>query len=97
MKNEIIDLETIEYCPVGSVVILKNSSMKVMIMGMVFLDVSTKGKIYDYMGCRFPEGVLSKEEILYFYHQDIATILHLGKLDKKMQDAFFKYKKVHLK
>lgn len=96
MINE-INREKAKYCPIGSIVILKASSIKVMIIGTIFLDVSTKGKVYDYIGCKFPEGILNKEDIFYFQQQDIDTILHFGEPDKKMQEAFLKYKKVHIK
>lgn len=97
MKNESIDMVTLEFCPVGSVVLLHNSLLKVMIIGTIVLDVSIRGIVYDYMGIIYPKGIINNKEILYFNQEDISRVLFLGQIDKRIKGAFLKYKKVHIK
>ena len=50
--------------PIGSVVLLKNSTKRVMISGVA--QVSTDGgdeKVYDYTGVLYPEGFMSVEDM----------------------------------
>ena len=42
--------------PIGSVVLLKNSTKKLMIMGFAQVAAENQEKVYDYVGCVFPEG-----------------------------------------
>lgn len=89
MKNEI------DYCPNGSVVLLKGSPLKIMIVGTVILNLQSKGVVYDYMGCKYPEGFLDKESLFYFNHKDIETVLFLGLENQNTKETFLKYKKLY--
>ena len=45
-----------EFLPVGSVVLLKGGTKRVMVTGFCSVDNDDTTKIYDYTGCLYPEG-----------------------------------------
>ena len=67
-----------KFLPVGSVVLLKNGSKKLMITGFCVVNPKNKNKMWDYCGCLYPEGIVSSSEIFLFDHNQIKTIYHLG-------------------
>ena len=52
-------------------------------------------KMYDYGGCRYPEGVMDSNTGIGFNHDDIEKIVHLGLEDdeeyKSLNDSLKKY------
>ena len=66
--------------PIGSVVLLKDGTKKVMITGFC-VKVQDQDKIYDYCGCLYPEGIISSEQNLVFDHSQIVKLIHKGYLD----------------
>lgn len=62
--------------PVGSIVIL-NSNRRIMICGK---NGREKGgnKIYDYVGCDYPQGYLSEDMEIMFNSSSIQEIVSLG-------------------
>lgn len=75
--------KVIDYFPIGTVVLLKGGSKKVMIIGYKpeiksVLNNESKSNVWDYSGCIFPEGLLSSEQVLMFNHEQIETIYNLG-------------------
>ena len=91
--------------PIGSVVLLKGGTKKVMIIGFApRATVEGVGKekedIWDYSGCIYPEGLLSSYQILVFDQPQIVEVFHLGMKDdeekefkKKLADFFEKKEK----
>lgn len=71
-------MNTEKYLPIGSVVMLKNASKMVMVIGFVSKGKETGDKIFDYIGCLYPEGVLSSDKNLLFDHNQIDKIYYLG-------------------
>lgn len=67
-----------KYLPIGSVVILKGATKRLMISGFCALDNSNKDKIWDYSGCMYPEGFLNSNQICLFDHDQIEKIYHIG-------------------
>jgi hypothetical protein len=67
--------------PIGSVVLLKESTKRVMIAGIIQRSASDPNKIYDYCGVVFPEGYLSSETLLLFNNEQIDQIYALGYQD----------------
>ena len=67
-----------KYLPIGSVVLLKGGTKKVMITGFCSIAEENQEKIYDYCGCIYPEGYLSSDEICLFDHDQIAEINFVG-------------------
>ena len=73
--------------PIGSVVLLKNSTKKLMIMGFAQVSASAPKKVYDYVGCVFPEGFLGPDKTYLFDSNQIEKIYAVGYQDEE-QMAF---------
>lgn len=65
-----------EFLPLGSVVLLKDGTKKLMITGYVSKS-SDDDLIYDYSGCVFPEGIMENVYCL-FNNNDIKKIYFEG-------------------
>lgn len=66
-----------KYLPIGTVVLLKNANKKLMIYGRKQLQADT-GKLWDYVGCLYPEGNISANYTYMFNHSDIAEVIFEG-------------------
>ncbi|MBR6770727.1 MAG: DUF4176 domain-containing protein [Lachnospiraceae bacterium] len=64
--------------PIGSIVILENAVKRVMILGYCQYKAGEMTKIYDYVGCPFPEGFISSDKMVLFDHAQIKHIFALG-------------------
>lgn len=82
-----------KYLPIGSVVLLKDSSKRIMITGFYIKSKEIGDKIFDYIGCLYPEGILDTEKNLLFNHDDINKIFAIGYSDKEEKE--FKTKLVN--
>lgn len=71
--------------PVGSVVMLKNSNHRVMIIGVCQVSEVEK-KAYEYVGCLFPEGYLNSETLYLFNGEKIDRIYSMGCQDTEALD-----------
>lgn len=65
------------YLPIGSVVILKDAKKRVMIYGRK-VKANGEDKIYDYLGCLYPEGALSSKDVILFDHSNIQMVYFIG-------------------
>ena len=74
-----------KFLPIGSVVILKDATKRIMITGYLSVDESDKEKVYDYNGCVYPEGFLSSEQVLLFNHDQIDKIFFEGMTDDEQK------------
>ena len=70
-----------KYLPIGTVVMLKGGTKRVMITGFCSMANDNKSVMYDYSGCLYPEGFLSSNETALFNHNQIAQIYHMGLVD----------------
>ncbi len=82
MENMEVDIKK-KYLPIGTVVLLKGGTRKVMVMGFRarVTDENNNGMkdtVWDYSGCIYPEGLLSSDQILVFDHSQISKIYHIG-------------------
>lgn len=64
--------------PIGTVVLLKNATKRVMIIGYCKYEMGNSEIIYDYAGCIYPEGFLSPDTTVLFNHEQIDKIFALG-------------------
>ena len=78
-----------EYLPIGSVVLLKESTRRVMIVGLCQRGVKTN-KVYDYVGVVFPEGFVSADKMFLFDNEQIDIVFSLGYMDEE-QMRFLDY------
>ena len=70
-----------KFLPLGTVVLLKNGTKRIMINGFCTIDANNQTKMYDYSGVLFPEGALSSDQILLFDHEQIDKVFHMGLVD----------------
>lgn len=68
------------YLPIGSVVLLKNSSKRVMIVGLKQRQVDAD-KVWDYSACYYPEGVIDPEKLFLFNRDQIERLFFIGMQD----------------
>lgn len=75
--------------PIGSVVLVGNSTKKVMIVGLCQKGGSDEVKLWDYAGVIYPEGYLDPNKLFLFNNDQITQIYALGYQDAE-QIAFKK-------
>ncbi|MBC8557478.1 DUF4176 domain-containing protein [Jutongia hominis] len=68
-----------KYLPIGSVVILKEGELKVMITGRQQVR-TTDNTEFDYVGCLYPQGT-DGENVLLFNAEDIVLVVFIGYQD----------------
>ena len=75
--------------PIGSVVLLKDSTKKVMITGFCQKEINEGNEetIWDYAGCLYPEGYLGPNQVYLFNGEQIERIFAVGYQDEE-QFAF---------
>ncbi len=78
------------FLPLGSVVLLKNATKRLMITGYCAYDKSNQDKAYDYCGCLYPEGILTSDQLALFNNNQIAKVFYMGYSDE--EDKEFKLK-----
>ena len=75
-----------ELLPIGSVVLLKNGTKKVMITGFYTVSEKNPNEVYDYIGCLYPEGIISSDKNLLFNHEQIANIYYNGYVNEEEKE-----------
>ena len=70
------------WLPIGSVVKLKKVRKLVMVYGREQLQTSSN-KVYDYVSVPYPEGNISEDYNLFFNHDMIEDVLHVGYENKE--------------
>ena len=83
-----------KFLPVGTVVLLNGGKKRVMITGYVAVGKETGNKIYDYIGCLYPEGVISSDKNLLFNHNQITTVYYMGYSDDEQKEFSEKLKQL---
>lgn len=73
-----------KYLPIGSVVLLKGATKRIMIIGYAVTAPESGDKIWDYIACLYPEGVAPEKNIV-FQHDDIEKIFSLGYSDEEQK------------
>lgn len=79
-----------KYLPLGSIVLLKNGTKRVMIYGRKQLQVGTD-KEWDYIACLYPEGNISEEYMYLFNHDQIDKVFFVGYQDEDEKNFLEKY------
>lgn len=71
-----------ELLPIGSVVLLKGGTKRLMIVGRV---VAREGEeqISDYVGCFYPQGIVDTENLFFFDHDAIEAVFFIGFQDSE--------------
>lgn len=72
------------FLPIGSVVLLKDASKRLMICGRIQMRTDEgERKLYDYCGCLYPEGMLDPERTFLFNNEDIDKLFYMGMQDEE--------------
>lgn len=77
---------SIKYLPIGSVVMLKNATKKIMIIGFKCHAKEDVSKEYDYAGVIYPEGLLDSSQNFLFDHEQIDKTYHVGYINQEEND-----------
>lgn len=72
-----------KFLPLGSIVLLNNATKRVMITGFCIKSQETGDKMFDYIGCLYPEGIINTDQNLLFNHNDIKQIFAVGYSDEE--------------
>ncbi len=83
-----------KYLPIGTVVMLKEGTKRIMITGFCCVSDDDKEKVYDYVGCLYPEGFLTSSNNLLFDHNQIEKVYHLGLQDEEEKEFKEKLKEM---
>lgn len=87
-----------KYLPLGSVVIMKDAKKRVMVTGFAAVSPESPDKVWDYIGCLWPEGMISPDKNLLFDHEMIEKIFAIGYTDeeqKKFSEVLNNARKMH--
>jgi len=104
-KRVIEGIETVGLLPLGSIVKIKGSNKKIMIIGNLVTCKKPKEdkiKLFDYVGCFYPEGISQMEMNIYFYDDEVEEIFSFGYChDEKylrfiVMKNIFSFKKINL-
>ncbi len=75
-----------KYLPIGTVVLLKGATKRIMICGFCCRNENDNDKIFDYVGCLSPEGFISSDKNLLFNHDQIDKIINMGLIDDEEKE-----------
>lgn len=71
-------MTTQQYLPLGSIVIMKGSVKKIVIVARaVNVRVGEREVFFDYAACPYPEGMMG-DQLMYFQHKDIMKVVFEG-------------------
>ena len=79
-----------KFLPIGTVVMLKGGTKRVMITGFCAIEGRDRSKMWDYSGCMYPEGFLSSNQTCLFNHEQIEKVYHLGLAEDDEEKKFKK-------
>lgn len=71
-----------DYLPVGSIVLLKDATKKVVIIGYAVVEESST-EVWDYLGCVYPIGVIGMNKNLLFNKEQIDKVVFTGYSDEE--------------
>lgn len=74
-----------KYLPLGSVVLMRDAKKRVMITGYAVTSPDSGDKVWDYIGCLYPEGMVSPNKNLLFDHSQINKIFAVGYSDDEQK------------
>ncbi|MES5893285.1 MULTISPECIES: DUF4176 domain-containing protein [Bacillus cereus group] len=69
--------------PIGSIVILKEGTKKIMIFGRKQQVETDEVRKFDYMGCPYPEGYINPDFTYLCNHDDIQEVVSTGYEDQE--------------
>lgn len=80
-RRKIVD-ERRKVLPLGSVILVKGSVKKLVLIGRGVVAIfKGEQKYFDYVACTYPEGLIG-ENVLYLNHEDIEEVIQKGFQDE---------------
>ena len=70
------------FLPIGSVVSLKNTKKRLMVTGF-YVKSDEKDVYFDYLGCIYPEGMVSEHDNYVFNNEQIEKVVYSGFIDEE--------------
>ena len=70
-----------EYLPLGSVVQLKKATKPVIIIGYMVVENDHPDKVWDYLACPYPIGVVDMDKNFIFQKEQIDKVIFKGYTD----------------
>lgn len=71
-------MEKVDFLPLGSVVKIRGSIKKTIIIARGLMTImGEKALFFDYGGAVYPEGLMG-DQIMYFNHNDIEEVIFTG-------------------
>ena len=77
------------FLPVGSVVLLKDATRPVVVIGYTVVEKGDN-RVWDYLGCAYPIGVIGTDKNLLFQKSQISKVLFLGYSDSEGKEFLAK-------
>ncbi len=77
-----------KFLPIGTVVMLKEGTKRVMITGFCSAAQEDPNTVWDYTGCPYPEGYISSDQTCLFNHSQINKIYYSGFKDDEEEKLF---------
>ena len=81
-ENKRIEISS-DFLPVGTVVLLKDATKRLMITGFCIVENENQEKVWNYSGCLYPEGYMDVGKNYLFDNDQIEEVLHLGLIDEE--------------
>lgn len=75
-----------KFLPVGTVCRLKGATACLMIIGFCVNKEGDDSKIYDYLGCMYPQGMIAQDTNFLFDHAQIEEIIYMGLINDQERD-----------
>ena len=75
-----------KYLPLGSIVLLNGGKHRVMVTGFCCMASEDTSKVYDYVGCLYPEGFISVDKNILFDHDQIYKVYYMGLSDNEEKE-----------
>ena len=70
------------FLPLGSIVLLKDAKRYIVIIGYAVIEEGSS-KVWDYMGCAYPIGVVNSTNNLLFNKEQIDKVIFTGFSDEE--------------
>lgn len=74
-----------KFLPIGTVVLLKTGTKRMMITGYCMASSEDPELVYDYAGCVFPEGFVLDNKVGLFDHDEIERVDYMGLADDEQK------------
>ena len=75
-----------KFLPIGTVVLLKGGKNPIMITAYYVFSTASKDKVYDYVVCPYPFGIIDPNTVHAFNHDMIEKILYEGYESKESKE-----------